>query len=100
MMPLRISITAANTVSRAKPEVDSPPASIIVTISATSIAVTASASTMVPKGSPTLCAITSAWCTAAITLPNRPITSSSSISGMPGASIASSRVAMPTAGAA
>ena len=60
MMPLRMIITAANTVSRARPAVPSPPASIIDTISATSMIVTASASTRVPKGSPTLCAMTSA----------------------------------------
>ena len=41
------------------------------TISAVSITVTASARTSVPNGSPTWCATTSAWCTAANTLPKR-----------------------------
>ena len=51
---------AANTVSRAS--VDASPASdsIRLTISDTSITVTATARTSVPNGSPTLCATTSA----------------------------------------
>ena len=71
-MPFRMIITVANTVSRARAEADSPPASISVTISPTSIAVTAAASTSVPNGSPSRCATTSAWCTAASTTPSRP----------------------------
>ena len=41
-------MTAANTVSRAKPALSAPPWSMIETISATSITVTAKASTKVP----------------------------------------------------
>ncbi len=48
MMPFRMIITAANTVSRAKPAASSPPAAISDTMSATSISVTASARTNVP----------------------------------------------------
>ena len=40
-----------------------------MTISATSMTVTATASTSEPNGSPTRCATTSAWCTAASTAP-------------------------------
>ena len=47
-MPLRMIITAANTVSRASAAVAGPPASISETMSATSITVTATASTSVP----------------------------------------------------
>ena len=53
-------MTAANTVSRASVALSGPPASITETISATSITVTANASTSVPNGSPTQCAISSA----------------------------------------
>jgi len=63
-MPLQVIITAENTVSRASVAVFSPPEIISVTISATSITVTATASSSDPYGSPTLCATTSAWCTA------------------------------------
>ena len=66
-MPVAVIITAANTVSRASVDVSSPPATISVTISATSITVTATASTSDPNGSPTRCATTSAWWTAAST---------------------------------
>ena len=67
-IPLQVIITAANTVSRASVEVsDASPETISVTISATSITVTATARTSDPKGSPTRCATTSAWCTAAST---------------------------------
>ena len=59
-MPFKMIITAANIVSRANPDACSPPAVISDTMSATSISVTASASTKVPRGSPTRCAITSA----------------------------------------
>ena len=47
-MPLRINMTAANTVSRASADVDGPPLSISDTINATSMMVIASASTSVP----------------------------------------------------
>ena len=70
-MPFVVIITAANTVSRASVDVSSPPEIISVTISATSITVTATASTSEPNGSPTRCATTSAWCTAASTAPAR-----------------------------
>lgn len=59
-MPLHVIITAANTVSRASVAVSGPPEIISVTISATSITVTETASTSDPNGSPTRCAITSA----------------------------------------
>src|SRR6185436_14536990 len=49
----------------------SPPAIIIERMSAVSIAVTARARTSVPRGSPTRCATTSAWWTAAMTAPTR-----------------------------
>ena len=51
--PLQIIITVAKTVSRARLRVSSPPESIMETISASSITVTASANTKVPSGSPT-----------------------------------------------
>lgn len=47
-MPLQVIITAANTVSRASEAALSPPEIIIVTINATSITVTATASTSEP----------------------------------------------------
>ena len=59
-IPLHTIITAANTVSRARPAFSGPEVSITETISATSITVTATASTSVPNGSPTRCATTSA----------------------------------------
>ena len=68
-MPLRLIITAAKTVSRASVRGSSPPAIISVTISPTSITVTATARTSDPNGSPTRWATTSAWCTAASTAP-------------------------------
>ena len=68
-MPLVVIMTAANTVSRARDSVFDPPEIIKVTMSATSMTVTAIASTSDPKGSPTRCATTSAWCTAASTAP-------------------------------
>ena len=77
-MPFTVIITAAKTVSRASPAVPSPPLTISVTMSATSMTVTATASTKEPKGSPTRCATTSAWWTAARTAPiNSTATSSS-----------------------
>ena len=51
--------------------VSESPEAINVTISPTSINVTASARMSAPNGSPTRCAITSAWCTAASTAPAR-----------------------------
>jgi hypothetical protein len=59
-MPLQVIMTAANTVSRASVSVSEPPDAINVTISATSITVTATARTSEPYGSPTRCATTSA----------------------------------------
>ena len=53
-------ITAANTVSRASVAASLPPEAISSTMSATSITVTAAASTSDPKGSPTRAATTSA----------------------------------------
>ena len=47
-IPLRMIMTAANTVSRASAEASLPPASISETISATSMSVTARARTSVP----------------------------------------------------
>ena len=66
-IPLQVIITAANTVSRASVDASSPPATISVTIRATSITVTATARTNEPNGSPTRCATISAWWTAAST---------------------------------
>ena len=66
-MPLQVIITAAKTVSLARVEVSSPPLSINVRINATSMTVTATASTSEPNGSPTRWATTSAWWTAART---------------------------------
>jgi hypothetical protein len=57
---LHVSITAANTVSRASVDVSESADTISVTMSATSITVTATASTRAPNGSPTRWAITSA----------------------------------------
>src|SRR5215813_7288079 len=65
--PLQMIITVAYTVSRANAVAAGPAERIIETIRDTSMIVTASASTSVPKGSPTRCAMTSAWCTAART---------------------------------
>src|SRR3569833_1445627 len=76
-MPLVVIITAANTASRASDPASGPPETIIETISATSITVTAPASTSDPNGSPTRCATTSAWCTAASTAPTSTIATSS-----------------------
>src|ERR1700712_3634189 len=50
--PLQTIMIAANTVSRASAPVAAPPANISATINATSITVTATASTSVPNGSP------------------------------------------------
>ena len=61
MIPLSVIITAAKTVSRASVATSSgSPETISVTISATSMIVTATARTSEPYGSPTRCATTSA----------------------------------------
>ena len=70
-IPLTVIISAAKTVSLARVEVSLSPDTIKVTISATSMTVTATASTNEPNGSPTRCATTSAWWTAASTAPTR-----------------------------
>ena len=75
-MPLHTIITAANTVSRASAALSGPPERMMETISATSITVTATASTREPRGSPTRAATTSAWWTAAKTVPASSATSS------------------------
>ena len=54
-------MTAANTVSRGRPAFSGPPATMMETISATSMTVTATASTSVPNGSPMRWAMISAW---------------------------------------
>ena len=58
--PLQTIMIAAKIVSRGRPDLSLPPASIIETISATSITVTETARISVPNGSPTRCATTSA----------------------------------------
>ena len=55
-----VIITAANTVSLANVAASFPPDAMSARISATSITVTAAASTSDPNGSPTRCATTSA----------------------------------------
>src|SRR5262245_45310424 len=67
-MPFNTIMTTANTVSRANPALSAANDSMMETMSATSITVTAKASTNVPNGSPMRWATTSAWCTAANTL--------------------------------
>jgi hypothetical protein len=67
MTPFSMIMTVAYMVSRARAALLAPPASMTDTISDDSMAVTASARTSVPKGSPTRCATISAWCTAATT---------------------------------
>src|SRR5262245_37383196 len=69
-MPLHTIMMAAKTVSRANPAFSAGAAIITETINAVSMAVTARARTRGPNGSPTRCAITSAWYTAAYTVPN------------------------------
>ena len=60
MMALHVNITAANTVSRARVAVSPSVETMSVTINATSITVTDTASTSEPNGSPTRWAMTSA----------------------------------------
>src|SRR5262245_36214615 len=67
-MPLQTIMTAAKTVSRASPAFSAGAAIMTETISATSMTVTATARTSVPKGSPMRWATTSAWYTAANTV--------------------------------
>ena len=82
-IPLQLIMIAANTVSRASVSVPESLETIRVTISATSMTVTATASTSDPKGSPTRCATTSAWWTAARTAPARssPTITSTAVAG-------------------
>ena len=77
MMPFRMIMTVANTVSRASSAVAAPPATMSDTMSATSMTVMAPARISVPYGSPTRCATTSAWWTAASTHSTRPTASTS-----------------------
>ena len=58
--PLQMIMIAEKIVSRGSADLSGPPASIIETISATSMTVTATARISVPNGSPTRCATTSA----------------------------------------
>jgi len=82
--PVQMSMTAAYTESRASVALSAPPASIIDTTSPTSITVIASARTRVPKGSPTRCATTSAWWTAATTTESRAVAHASASTGCGG----------------
>ena len=66
-MPLHVIMTAAKTVSRASVDVSPLPDTMSVTMSPTSITVTATARTSDPSGSPTRAATISAWWTAAST---------------------------------
>ena len=84
-MPLQVIIAAANTVSRASVDVSEGSETISVTIRPTSITVTATARTSEPNGSPTRCATTSAWWTAASTARRpwkRPTTTSTGVGGL------------------
>lgn len=69
MIPFAVIITAANTVSRAREAVSSPPLTMRVRISPTSMTVTATASRSEPNGSPTRWPTTSVCWTAASTAP-------------------------------
>ena len=73
-------MTAAKTVSRANPAFSAGAAIMTETISAVSMTVTARARTSVPNGSPTRCATTSAWYTAANTVPSRATPATAAIS--------------------
>jgi hypothetical protein len=59
--PFAMIMTVAYIVSRGSAALAAPLPIISITISDDSITVTASASASVPNGSPTRCAITSAW---------------------------------------
>src|SRR4051794_22345547 len=81
-MPLQVIIAAANTVSRASVSLPALSPAISVPIRPPSMAVTATASTREPNGSPTRCAITSAWWTAASTdAPRKQATTTSTTAG-------------------
>src|SRR5579859_6873306 len=99
-IPLQTIITAANTVSRASPAFSGPDVNITETISATSITVTATASTSVPNGSPTRCATTSAWCTAVNTAAHSATPISASSNPLPGKAYAMPSTIHATKGAA
>ncbi len=68
------------TVSRASPVFSAGAAIMTETINAVSMTVTAKARTRVPNGSPTRCATTSAWYTAANTVPSKAIPAAAAIS--------------------
>jgi len=70
-MPLSTIMRVAKTVSRARTSLPALAASIMEMISATSITVTATASTIEPNGSPSRWAMISAWCTEANTAATR-----------------------------
>ena len=97
--PFIVIIAAANTVSRASVSALWPPETIRVRISATSITVTATASTRDPKGSPTRWAITSAWCTAASTAPARSTATSATTPGPTSRPQVATRATSATTGA-
>lgn len=82
--PLQTIMKAANTVSRARVDASSPPDTISVTISPTSMTVTATARISVPSGSPTRWATTSAWWTAATTAATSPTATNASSASTPG----------------
>ena len=82
-MPLHTIMTAAKTVSRASPAFSAGAAIMTETISAVSITVTARARISVPNGSPTRCATTSAWYTAAKTVANTATPAAASMSPPP-----------------
>src|SRR6185369_5386808 len=86
-------------VSRARTALSSPPASIIETINDVSITVTARASTRVPSGSPSLCATTSAWWTAASTAATRAMPETTRTNVFPGRAAATPSSAMASSGA-
>src|SRR6185437_10183153 len=99
-IPLQTIITAANTVSRARAAFPVGTAIITDTISATSITVTATASTSVPNGSPVRCATTSAWCTAVNTAAHSAAPTSASNSALPGIAYAAPSTTHAITGAA
>ena len=97
-IPLQVIMTAANTVSRAREDACPPPEIMSVTIRATSMTVTATASTSDPNGSPTRCATSSAWWTAARTEAPRRRPMTATRAGPMSALQASATVIAPTAG--
>ena len=97
-MPLHTIMTAANTVSRASPAFSSGAATITETISATSMTVTATASTSVPNGSPVRCATTSAWWTAANTVATSAAAAAAARKPTTGANGVTARIAQAAAG--